>query len=55
MATSLSVAAGEEDYGLPAWAYTDPDMLAAEAQRIFRRSWQIICHVSDIPAPGDWH
>lgn len=54
LATALSLAAGEEDYGLPAWTYTDPDMLAAETQRLFRRSWQIICHVSDVPAPGDW-
>ena len=50
----LRVATNDDDYGLPAWAYTDPDMLAAEARRIFRPSWQIICHLNDIPSPGDW-
>ena len=23
--------------------------------RIFRPSWQVVCHDSDIPAAGDWH
>lgn len=53
-AAQLIRAAGEEDYGLPAWAYTDPDMLVAETARVFRPSWQIICHLNDIPATGNW-
>src|SRR3546814_1301303 len=24
-------------------------------ERIFRPSWQIVCHDSDIPNVGDWH
>ncbi len=38
--------------GLPAWAYTDPEFLALEREKIFASSWQIVCHDSDIAAPG---
>src|SRR3546814_6749466 len=38
-----------------AWTYSDPDFHAAEIERIFRPSWQIVCHDSDIPNVGDWH
>lgn len=51
---SLNVVADEADYGLPGWAYTDADVLEAERRRIFRRSWQIVCHLNDIPNAGDW-
>ena len=40
---------------LPAWTYTDAEFLAAEEDAVFRRSWQVVCHLSDIPAPGDYH
>jgi phenylpropionate dioxygenase-like ring-hydroxylating dioxygenase large terminal subunit len=40
---------------LPGWIYHDPEFLAAERERVFRTSWQILCHVNDIPAPGDYH
>jgi phenylpropionate dioxygenase-like ring-hydroxylating dioxygenase large terminal subunit len=43
-----------EDFSLPAWAYTDPECLALERERVFRPSWQVICHVSEIPKPGDY-
>ena len=43
-----------EDFSLPAWAYTDPEFLALERERVFRPSWQVICHVSEIPKPGDY-
>ncbi|WP_199902675.1 aromatic ring-hydroxylating dioxygenase subunit alpha [Azospirillum sp. B4] len=26
-----------------------------EREAIFRSSWQIVCHVNDIPSPGDYH
>jgi phenylpropionate dioxygenase-like ring-hydroxylating dioxygenase large terminal subunit len=42
-------------WSLPAWTYGDPDFFAAETQRIFRPAWQIVCHQSDIPCPGDYH
>ncbi len=43
-----------EDFSLPAWAYSDAEFLALERERIFRPSWQIICHVSEIPNAGDY-
>jgi phenylpropionate dioxygenase-like ring-hydroxylating dioxygenase large terminal subunit len=43
-----------EDFSLPAWAYTDTEFLALERERVFRPSWQVICHVSEIPKPGDY-
>src|SRR5262245_15841351 len=45
----------EEAYSLPAWIYSDPDFFELEKQKIFRTSWQLVCHLSDIPRPGDFH
>jgi phenylpropionate dioxygenase-like ring-hydroxylating dioxygenase large terminal subunit len=42
-------------WSLPAWIYRDPEWHAVEAARLFRPSWQIVCHLNDIPRPGDWH
>lgn len=39
---------------LPASAYTDPGFLAREAAQLFPRTWQFVCHDSDIPTPGDY-
>jgi len=44
-----------DGWSLPAWTYSDPDFHAAEMERIFRPSWQVVCHDSDIPNVGDWH
>ncbi len=43
-----------DDFSLPSWAYTDAEFLELERERVFRPSWQIICHVSEIPKPGDY-
>ena len=40
---------------LPGWVYHDRDFFAREMDCVIRPSWQIVCHVSDIAAPGDWH
>jgi len=40
---------------LPAWIYRDPEFFEAERRAVFRPSWQLICHLSDIPRPGDYH
>ena len=42
-------------WSLPAWTYSDPDFFQAEIDRVFRPSWQIVCHESDIPQVGDYH
>ena len=45
----------DEDWGLPAWLYGDDEYHALEMERVIRPSWQIMCHVSDIPRAGDYH
>lgn len=47
--------AGEDHYSLPAWIYHDPEFFERERAAIFRQSWQVVCHVSDVPRPGDFH
>jgi len=39
---------------LPAWVYNHPEMTRLELERILRPSWQIACHVSQIPRAGDY-
>jgi len=45
----------DEDFSLPGWIYRDADFLRAEKQQIFTPSWQVVCHLNDIPKPGDYH
>jgi carnitine monooxygenase subunit len=45
----------EDAHGLPGWIYHDPQFFELEKQRVFRASWQLVCHVSDVPRPGDYH
>lgn len=44
-----------DDFSLPGWIYQDADYLHAERDRVFAGSWQIVCHVNDLPSPGDYH
>ena len=39
---------------LPSWAYSDADLLAAERERFFRASWQVIGHAAELPDGGDY-
>jgi len=43
-----------DDYSLPGWLYYDPEFFAHEMTRIIRPSWQIVCHLNDLPKAGDW-
>jgi carnitine monooxygenase subunit len=43
-----------DDFSLPAWIYTDPEFQELERERILRPSWQIVCHLNDIPEPGNY-
>lgn len=38
--------------GLAARHYTDPDVFAAEMERVFARSWVMVGHVSQVADPG---
>lgn len=44
-----------EGWSLPAWTYHDEEFHQVELDRVFRPSWQVVCHISDIAGPGDWH
>ena len=44
----------DADWSLPGWLYTDAEYFAVECDRVVRPSWQIVCHESDLPNPGDW-
>lgn len=44
-----------DGWSLPAWTYRDPEFFEVEKVRVFAPSWQIVCHRSDVPKPGDWH
>lgn len=45
----------DDGRGLPGWIYRDMDFLEAEKEQVFAGAWQIICHLNDIPNPGDYH
>ncbi len=51
----LSNSDPDEGWSLPAWTYSDREFFDVEMRRVFRPSWQIVCHVSDIPGVGDYH
>ena len=40
--------------GLPAWSYFSDELLELEREYLFRRHWQIVAHVADLPEPGDY-
>ncbi|HWE45152.1 MAG TPA: aromatic ring-hydroxylating dioxygenase subunit alpha [Caulobacteraceae bacterium] len=40
---------------LPAWIYSDPGFFELERERVFRQAWQVVCHVNDVPNPGDFY
>lgn len=54
-----SVSAAPQDdldnQSLPGWIYHDREFFEVEKQAIFRNSWQVVCHVNDIPKVGDFH
>lgn len=39
---------------LPAWVYNHPQVFAEEKERVFLNSWQLVGHVSEITAPGQY-
>lgn len=44
-----------DGWSLPGWTYRDAEFHQLENARIFRPSWQVVCHESDLPKQGDWH
>jgi phenylpropionate dioxygenase-like ring-hydroxylating dioxygenase large terminal subunit len=52
---SPAVMSDDDALSLPSWIYSDPDFFELEKQTIFRSSWQLVCHLSDLPKAGDYH
>ncbi|MDQ0475350.1 SRPBCC family protein [Labrys wisconsinensis] len=48
----------ERDYlarlTLPAWTYRDAAFSAAEVERVHLPAWHVLCHVGELPTPGDY-
>ncbi len=43
-----------QSHTLPAWLYTNPDVLEVEKREIFSKTWQYVGHVSRVQQPGDY-
>lgn len=43
-----------ERAGPPTWIYTDPEFFELEKDELFRRTWQLACHISDVPETGSY-
>ncbi|WP_426122580.1 aromatic ring-hydroxylating oxygenase subunit alpha [Pararhizobium sp. PWRC1-1] len=54
MTRNISVPNDWDRSGLPGWCYHSDALLELEKQHVFREHWQIACHVSDIPDPGNY-
>jgi len=58
MATILRDIAPETDpldgISLPGWLYFDPEFFEAEKKAFLRAAPQVVCHESEIAAPGEW-
>ena len=39
---------------LPAWTYDNAEFFDLEREHIFMRTWQLVCHVSEVAEPGDY-
>jgi carnitine monooxygenase subunit len=51
----LATAAEPPEVSLPGWIYHDREFFELEKEAIFRSSWQLVCHLSDVPRAGDYH
>ncbi len=45
---------GWDRSGLPGWTYFNEELLELEIEEVFRKRWQLACHVNEIPEPGDY-
>jgi len=50
----ISVPENWDRRGLPGWTYHSQAFLELEKQELFRKHWQIACHVSDLPESGNY-
>ena len=55
MPLDSQIASTNVEQSLPAWIYRDAGFFELERERVFRQAWQIVCHLNDVPEPGDYH
>jgi phenylpropionate dioxygenase-like ring-hydroxylating dioxygenase large terminal subunit/DNA-binding transcriptional regulator YbjK len=53
-AVAASTASGHLHETLPAWVYRNLEFYELEREHIFKRSWLMVGHVSQVPNPGDY-
>jgi phenylpropionate dioxygenase-like ring-hydroxylating dioxygenase large terminal subunit/AcrR family transcriptional regulator len=53
-ARATSTASGHLHETLPAWVYRNSEFYELERECIFKRSWLMVGHVSQVPNPGDY-
>lgn len=41
-------------YTLPSWCYRSQTFFELEKEQLFMPSWQLVCHVSDLPSTGSY-
>jgi phenylpropionate dioxygenase-like ring-hydroxylating dioxygenase large terminal subunit/AcrR family transcriptional regulator len=41
-------------YTLPAWTYRNAEFFDLEKEHLLLPAWQVACHVSELPRPGDY-
>ena len=52
---SIAFDADPDDHlSLPGWLYHDPEFFEAEVARFLRAAPQVVCHLNELPNPGDW-
>ena len=39
---------------LPGWTYTSDAFFELEKTELILKNWQLVCHISNIPNPGDF-
>ena len=54
-AVDIVPAMDDDAVSLPGWIYRDPEFFELEKELVFRQSWQVVCHVNDVPRGGDFH
>ena len=51
---SITTADPLDGMSLPGWLYFEPEFLEAEKRAFLRAAPQVVCHQSEIAAPGEW-
>ena len=55
MRSTVASAGHQASHSLPAWIYQNEEFLALEREEFFMKSWQLVCHQSNIHNVGDYH